>query len=272
MGPLVIVLPLSPIALQLGPVHVRWYGIGYAVAFLVGGWVAVRHAERRGISGDVAQRVAFWTIVVGLIGARLFFVLQSGLLWYLTHPQHILAIWEGGMAFFGAIFAGAGTLLFLSWRWGLNFWSVLDAGVLFAAVGQPIGRIGNILNGEILGPVSNLPWAIEYTNPQSMAPQLGVPYQPAAAYEAVAALCILGVLLLLRRRGVPDGILGIAYMVLYPISQLVVFFWRTDYETPVIALGLRQAQWTSIGVLLLGVPLVAGGWWWTRRRRQVAPA
>ena len=171
------------------------------------------------------------------------------------------------MAFFGAIFAAIAVLLYYTWRRRLNFWVLLDAGVLFAAVGQPIGRIGNIMNGEILGPQSNLPWAFVYTNPQSMAPHLGVAYQPAAAYEAVAVLLILAILLTMRRIGAPYGALGIAYLILYPVSQLIVFFWRTDYETPVIWAGLRQGQLTAIAVLLV-VPVVAYLWWRSLRSER----
>lgn len=258
---LAITIPFSPVALKLGPLTIRWYGVAYVVAFLVGGGMALRHTGRHGIPEQVANRVLFWAIVCGLIGARLYFVVQSGFLWYLTHPQHILAMWEGGMAYFGAIFAAVLVLIVSAWRLGLSFWILLDAGVLFAAVGQPIGRIGNIMNGEILGPRSNLPWAFVYTNPQTMAPHLGVGYQPAAAYEALAALSILGCLLLLRRLRPPAGALGVAYLALYPISQLVVFFWRTDYETPVIWMGLRQAQLTALAVLALLLPAVAWMWW-----------
>ncbi|MFI5091292.1 MAG: prolipoprotein diacylglyceryl transferase family protein, partial [Terriglobales bacterium] len=124
-------------------------------------------------------------------------------------------------------------------RHHINFWDLLDAGVLFAAAGQPIGRLGNVMNGEILGPPSNLPWAIRYTNPASMAPHLGVAYQPANLYEAVGTLLILGLLLYLRHRGVAPGILGLTYLILYPVSQLILFNWRTDYETPGDTVGLE---------------------------------
>jgi phosphatidylglycerol---prolipoprotein diacylglyceryl transferase len=258
---LTITILFSPVALQLGPLAIRWYGIAYAVAFLVGSRLAIGHTRRRGIPDQVVNSIIFWAIVCGLFGARLYFVVQSGLAWYLTHPAHILAFWEGGMAYFGAIFAVLAVLLVASQRLGVGFWILLDAGVLFAAVGQPIGRLGNIMNGEILGPTSSVPWAFVYTNPQSMAPHLGVAYQPAAAYEGLAALAILACLLLLRRRGVPDGVLGISYLFLYCISQLIVFFWRTDYETPVIWLGLRQAQLTAIAVLLLVAPPMVYFWW-----------
>jgi phosphatidylglycerol:prolipoprotein diacylglycerol transferase len=126
------------------------------------------------------------------------------------------------------------------------------------------------MNGEILGPPSNLPWALRYTNPASMAPQLGVAYQPANLYEAVGTLIILGVLLYLRRRGVPSGVLGLTYLVLYPVSQLILFQWRTDYETPVILWGLKQAQLTSLAMLLTIVPIFVLVWLRSRPKGQVS--
>lgn len=258
---LVITDPFPP-GFHIGPLQIRFYGVSYAIAFLVGTALASRHLERRGISREVSSNIAFWTIVFGLLGARLYYVVQSGWWWYLTHPQHILAFWEGGMAFFGAVFTAPLVLWWMARRYRISFWDLLDAGVLFAAVGQPIGRLGNVMNGEILGPPSDLPWAIRYTNPQTMAPHLGVAYQPANLYEAVGTLVILGALLYLRRRGVPSGWLGLAYMTLYPISQLIVFHWRTDYETPAILWGLKQAQLTSLFVLAVVVPLLV--WLWRR--------
>jgi phosphatidylglycerol:prolipoprotein diacylglycerol transferase len=256
---LVITDPLPP-GFYVGPVQIRFYGIAYLLAFIVGTALATRHLERRGVSRNVGTDIAFWAIVFGLIGARLYYVAQSGWLWYLTHPLHIFAIWEGGMAFFGAIFAALIVLVVMARRHHINFWDVLDAGVLFAAVGQPIGRLGNVMNGEILGPPSDLPWAIRYTNPASMAPHLGVAYQPANLYEALGTLLILAALLYLRRRGVPPGIIGLTYLVLYPVSQLILFNWRTDYETPVILWGLKQAQLTALVMLLAIVPFFFLAW------------
>lgn len=264
MLPFLVITDPFPPGIHLGPLQIRWYGVSYAVAFLAGGWVATRHLARRGVPSAVSESIIFWAIVFGLIGARLYYVVQSNAYWYLTHPQHILAFWEGGMAFFGAIFAAVIVLFVMSRRRGIPFWDLLDAGVLFAAVGQPIGRLGNFMNGEILGPPSNLPWAVRYTSPETMAPQGGLAYQPANLYEAVGTLLILAALLYLRRRGVRPGVLSLTYLFLYPISQLVLFNWRTDYETPVIMLGLKQAQLTSVVVLAVVVPVAA--WFWMRAR------
>jgi prolipoprotein diacylglyceryltransferase len=101
-----------------------------------------------------------------------------------------------------------------------------------------------------------------------MAPHLGVAYQPANLYEALGTLCILGVLLYLRHRGVAPGVLGFTYLVLYPISQLVLFNWRTDSETPVIWLGLKQAQLTSIAVLVAMIAVAVVLWLRSRPRER----
>lgn len=269
MTPLVAVIQIGidPV-FQLGPLAIHWYGVGYAVAILLGLMVALPYAERHGVPRAKLGGIAFWAVVMGLIGGRLFYDLQSGAAYYFTHPLQTFAVWQGGMAFFGAIFLACATLAFMAWREKVNFWVLLDAGVLFAAIGQPIGRIGNVINGDILGYPSNLPWATAYTNPNSFAPRLDVAYQPAAAYEALVILVVLGLLLLMRRRGVPDGWIGITYLVLYPLTQIGIFFLRNPVNVPVIAFGLKQAQLTSLGVLVLGVPVLILAWRRTHRRPE----
>ena len=260
----VININLDPI-IHLGPLQVHWYGVMYAIAFIVAFRYAVLpHAVRKGTSRALAEKVTLWTIVFGLVGGRLYYVLQQPTLfsYYLPHPEHILAIWEGGMAFFGAIIGGFITLAIAAWRYGLSPWLALDGGVLFAVVGQPIGRIGNMINGDILGGPSDLPWATAYnfqTSPGHCAIlqpgfQCGVAYQPAAAYEALAVILIGVLLFWLRDRDVRDGVLAMVYVAAYSISQLILFEVRTS--EPAVLLGLRQAQWTSIGMLVIGLPLL----------------
>jgi phosphatidylglycerol:prolipoprotein diacylglycerol transferase len=255
----VIQIGIDPV-FHLGPLAIHWYGVGYAVAILAGLQVALPYAERHGIPRAKSGWIAFWTIILALIGGRLFYDLQSGAGYYFTHPLETLAVWQGGMAFFGAIFLGSAALLFMAWRERVNFWVLLDAGALFAVVGQPIGRIGNIINGDILGYPSNLPWATAYTNPNSFAPKLDVAYQPAAAYEALVILLVLAFLIWLRHRGVANGVVGLTYLILYPLTQLGIFFLRNPVNVPVIAFGLKQAQLTALGVLVLGTPLLIIAW------------
>jgi phosphatidylglycerol:prolipoprotein diacylglycerol transferase len=266
----VVTINIDPIV-RVGPLQVHWYGVMYAIAFLVAfRYGVLPHAVRRGVSRAVAEKITLWTIIFGLIGGRLYYVLQQPDLisHFILQPQHILAIWEGGMAFYGAIIGGFITLAIAGWRYKINPWLALDGGVLFAVIGQPIGRIGNVINGDILGGPSNLPWATAYTfqNPSGSGHcavlqagfQCGVAYQPAALYEALAAVLIGVLLFQIRRRGVRDGVLAMTYVAAYAISQLILFQVRTS--EPAVLLGLRQAQWTSIGMLVIGLPLLYVLW------------
>ena len=249
--PLVITIPFDPV-FQLGPLPVHWYGVGYAVAFAVGFMVSSRYLRSRGISDSQLGSLGFWAVVIGLLAGRLYFVVQSGLGYYLTHPVHIFAFWEGGMAFYGALFAVPITIAVFCSRLRLPLWIVLDGAALFAAIGQTIGRLGNIVNGDILGFPSNLPWAVRYTSPHTLAPVRGVAYQPANAYELLFSLALFGFLVWLSTRRPRPGTLIITYVALYAIGQFLIFFLRDNI---VIAFGLKQAQLTSLVVLLLGVPL-----------------
>ncbi len=148
---------------------------------------------------------------------------------------------------------------------------MLDAGALFAACAQPFARIGNLINGDIIGYPSTLPWSTVYDNPASWAcqnPAAGtchVPVQPAAGYEILLNLLLIGVLLFLARRYRRPGMLLLTYLFGYAISQFLVFFARANTIVPLFTLdwGLKQAQWTSLIVLLLLIPLTL----WMRRWR-----
>jgi phosphatidylglycerol---prolipoprotein diacylglyceryl transferase len=264
-----ITINVDPV-LHLGPVPIHWYGIMYAAAFIAGYRFGVLpYATRRGIPKAIAEKITVWTIIFGLLGGRLYYVVQQPNLWhnYVLDPINIIAFWQGGMAFFGAIIVGFATLAICAWRYGYNPWIALDGGVLFAVVGQPIGRIGNIINGDILGAPSTLPWATAYTNPNAILQsccRLGVPYQPAAAYEAIGTIIIGVILYLLLRRKPRAGFIAIVYVGLYAISQLILFEFRAS--EPPGPLNLREAQWTSIAILVLGVPALYFVWIKTRER------
>lgn len=259
-----ITINIDPV-LNLGPLPIHWYGVMYAVAFLAAYQFGVLpYAIKRGLPKPIAEKICVWTIIFGLLGGRLYYVVQQPDLWnnYVLHPINIIAFWQGGMAFFGAIIVGFVTLAICAWRYGYNPWLALDGGVLFAVVGQPIGRIGNVINGDILGAASTLPWATAYSNPQAIlqsgfslcTPAHCIAYQPAAVYEALGTICIGIVLLLLVRRNVRPGVLAITYVALYAVSQLILFEFRAS--EPPGPLGLREAQWTSVAMLVLAVPLL----------------
>nr|MBF6591543.1 prolipoprotein diacylglyceryl transferase [Ktedonobacterales bacterium] len=193
-----IVINLDPIFFKLAGFAVRWYGIAYVVAISVGLWFLLRWTRAQGINDDQMWGLFVWTAVAGLIGGRLYFVVQQPDLLnnYILQPARIFQVWNGGMAFFGAIFAGTATLFLLAPRYGMDRFLAIDGGALFAAIGQIFGRFGNIINGDITGralssvPITipgntcanapclasiadphYAPWAFVYLNPGSFAVQ-----------------------------------------------------------------------------------------------------
>jgi phosphatidylglycerol:prolipoprotein diacylglycerol transferase len=244
-----IIINANPVAFSIGPFSVHWYGLMYAVGITIGLLVIRPYANYKGITGSQLLTIALWSILAGLIGARLYYVIQQPLGQYLREPWRILAAWEGGMAFYGAIFAVVVTLLITGWRLGISKLSLLDVGGLFAAVGQFFGRIGNIINGDVIGYPTGLPWGFVYANPDSFAPRHDIPYQPAAVYEALINILLFGVLWLLRKKLKP-GMLFFIYIICYSMSQIIVFIWR---DNEVVFWGLKQAQLTAIAVIIAAV-------------------
>jgi len=249
---LTILIGIDPVAFSLGSLHVHWYGLMYVVAIFTGVFITARLAPRLGVAGDDVWDFVPFGVAAGMAGGRLYYVVQNHPEHYLAHPEDIPAVWQGGMAFFGAIIAVAITILwFARWR-GRSVWALLDAGAVFAAIGQPIGRIGNIVNGDVIGYETDVPWGTAYTHPGTFAPQLDVAYHPAAAYALLAGLVLLGVMWAVMRVRRP-GVLFAAYLVGYSVTQFIVFFWRANSVT---ALGLKQAQLTAIGVALVGLAVL----------------
>jgi phosphatidylglycerol:prolipoprotein diacylglycerol transferase len=244
-----IVVDVNPVAFQIGPLAVRWYGLMYVVGITVGLLIAWPYAKYKGFTQAQMEKVVYWAVPAGLVGARLYYVVQQPLGPYLSEPWRILAFWEGGMAFYGAIFAVVVVLLIAGWRLKISILKLLDVAALFAVVGQFFGRIGNIINGDVIGYPTNLPWGFVYANPNSFAPRHDIAYQPAAAYEALIDVILFGILWWLRNRLKP-GILFFFYILGYSLSQIIVFFWR---DNEVIFLGLKQAQLTAIGVIIVAV-------------------
>ena len=253
--PGVITIPIDPVVFRVGSFGVHWYGVAYVVAFAVGMRITSGYARSRGFTEKQISDLYWWNIAIGLLGARLYFVVQQPNLGdYLRNPIQIIAVWQGGMAFFGALMACLLTSVVYAYRQHLSIWAILDAGALFATLPQAIGRIGNIINGDILGDPSNLPWAVRYTNPHTFAPRLGVAYQPAGAYELLGSLVLFGLVLLVLSRKPPLGVAGITYLIGYPVSQLLLFYLRST--EPVLAFGLKQAQLTALAFMVVVIPIL----------------
>ena len=257
---MLIKIGIDPVLVTIGGIKIHWYGIMIAIGLYAGIQVALRDAPRRGIDRDQLMNVALLAAILGIVGGRLYYVVQNNPSFFVQHPAQILAVWQGGMAFFGAIFGGALALAISSWRWHIPFWSLLDVGALGMTIGQTIGRIGNIINGDIVGYKTN-GWGFEYTNPHTFGP-LNTPVQPASLYELLISLALFLLLWNLRKRIHPEGMLAMIYLVLYSVIQFFIFFVRDNI---VILGGLKQAQVTALVVIALTLPVIV---YLMRRERQ----
>ena len=249
---MLIHIGLDPVLITIGGLKIHWYGVMVAIGLYAGIQVALRDAPRRGVDRDKLLNASLIAAVLGVLGGRLYYVVQNHPEYYLQHPGQILAVWQGGMAFYGAIFGGALALLIGSWRYGMNLWSVLDLGALGMTIGQAFGRIGNIINGDIVGYPTGGRWGFVYTSQDTFAPR-NVAVQPANLYELLIAVALFILLWSIRKRVQPEGMLAMVYIVLYSVSQFLIFFVR---DNVVLFHGLKQAQLTAIVVTVLTIPFI----------------
>jgi phosphatidylglycerol---prolipoprotein diacylglyceryl transferase len=221
----------------------------YVVGITIGLLVAWPYARAKGIDGNRLFTIVIWSVIAGLIGARLYYVIQQPIGPYLAEPWRVFAAWEGGMAFYGAIFGVVVVFLIAGWRMKFSILPLMDVAALFAVVGQFFGRIGNFINGDVIGYATSLPWGVVYAHPNSFAPRHDVAYHPAAVYEALSNIILFVILWTLRKKLKP-GVLFFIYILGYSLSQIIVFTWR---DNDVIFWGLKQAQLTAIAVILVSI-------------------
>jgi prolipoprotein diacylglyceryl transferase len=248
--------------IEIGPLTIHFYGILIAIGVFVAITVAARRLVRFGGDRAVGEKIGIWIAVVGFLGARAAYVTTH------THrfegrPWAVLFIWEGGLALYGGLLAGAITLVMLSRRWGVSSLSVLDAFAVGVPLAQAIGRWGNYFNQELFGTPSDLPWAIIIDLPnRPPAYTASSTFHPTFLYESLWIVVVLvpAILLLERagklRRGASPGV----YVIGYAVIRFAVELLRTD--TTFRLFGLSRNGWVSIGVFAFGVL-----WLWSIQRR-----
>jgi phosphatidylglycerol---prolipoprotein diacylglyceryl transferase len=174
---------LHPILLKIGSLTIFTYGFFLALAFLAAMALAGREARRVGLPPGRVYDLCFYSIIAALIGARF---LQVLLEWdfYRVHPQDIVKVWDGGLAFQGGLVLGILTAVFYMWRHSLPVWKTLDVLALAMPLGQSIGRIGCFMAGCCYGRPNDLSWGVTFTDPQSLGP-VGVKIHPTQLFMAV---------------------------------------------------------------------------------------
>lgn len=259
-----ITISIDPIIFNIGHFAVRWYSLILLIAIGTGIWLTAREAERKGFGKDDIYDAAVWIVIGGLIGARLFHVLDHWSDVFAANPIRALYIWEGGLAIWGALIGGLIAGAFVSWKRGWRFPRLLDAAAPGLVLAQAIGRIACVITGDAMGKPTNGPFGFAYTSPNALVPQLGVYYTPMPVYELATNLAIFVILWKLRKRSWPDGRLFLIYLILYSIERFLLAF-TSSYR--IIAFGLTQSQIVAVFGFVIGLALLA----WMPRRLGVSP-
>jgi phosphatidylglycerol:prolipoprotein diacylglycerol transferase len=267
---------INPIALEFGPLSVKWYGLAYMVGLLLG-WFYIKHlltldrlwpaGKRPFEPSKVDDLLIFMTLGV-LLGGRLGFVLFYEPAYFLRHPLDVVAVWNGGMAFHGALLGSILAMVVFSHRLGTPVLSVMDLCAAATPMGLFFGRIANFINGELWGRPSTLPWSMVFPDPGAGH----VPRHPSQLYEAtLEGLVLFGVLawltydkLALRRPGLVAG----AFLAGYGLARSFCEFFRAPDPRHLLTVGpFTAGMLYSLPMIVLGVVMLYAS---RKRARQSA--
>ncbi|MFA6428222.1 MAG: prolipoprotein diacylglyceryl transferase [Candidatus Buchananbacteria bacterium] len=237
------------IIFSLGPINFYWYGLILVLAILAGLAVVIKFGKKINLKLEQILDLAFYLVLGGLVGARIWEVLLVNPGYYLNQPLEIFKIWQGGLAIHGALVAGLITVVVYCKKQQLNFWLTADVLVLGVTLGQAIGRWGNYFNQELFGYPTNLPWGI-FIAPANR-PELFLDFkyfQPTFLYESLGSLIILGLLIWQFKKIQRPGLILAEYLMLYSALRFSLEFIRLDPE--MVWWGLRLPQWISLLVIM----------------------
>lgn len=246
-----IVINIDPIALQFGSFALRWYSIFVVLAIIGAVTFSVYEGKRKGIPADEIYSLAPWVLIGGVVGARLFHVIDQWQ-YYAAHLLQIFWVQQGGLAIWGAMAGGVlAAIIFARARHIAigRLFDVLAPGLLIA---QIIGRFGCIINGDAYGGVTGLPWGFIYTNPGAMVPPdlFGVPTHPYPIYEMLWNGLLLFFVLKNRNFFRREGLLFLAYLAYYGLGRFMLTFIRQE---KIWFWGLQEAQVVAIAIMVFSI-------------------
>ena len=260
---------IDPVALQVGPLAIHWYGLTYLVAFGLFYWLGtqrLRHLPFAAITQpqpwarrDV-EDILFLGVLGVVLGGRLGYVVFYKPLHYLAHPLEVFAVWQGGMSFHGGLVGVMLAMLWYARSRGRPFMQVMDFVAPCVPTGLAAGRVGNFINGELWGRVADptLPWGMVFRGAGDL------PRHPSQVYQfLLEGLLLFVILWLYARKPRATGRVSAVFLLGYGVFRFIAEFFREpDAHLGLLSLGMSMGQW-------LCVPMVVGGgvmWWWFGRR------
>ena len=262
---------IDPVALQIGPVAIHWYGLTYLAAFglfMLLGLRRLHHEPYASLTGEQAwsrkdvEDILFLGVLGVVIGGRLGYCLFYKPGYYLTHPLEIFYVWQGGMSFHGGLLGVIGSMLWFAHSRRRPWLQVADFVAPCVPTGLAAGRIGNFINGELWGRFAppDLPWAMVFPQSGSMLAR-----HPSQIYQFLLEGLLLFVLLwLYARRPRRRGEVAAAFLVGYGVLRFTAEYFREpDSFLGLLSLGMSMGQWLCVPMVLAGIAM----WLWAQRQR-----
>ena len=259
---------INPVAIEIGPLAIHWYGLMYLVGF-AGAWLLMRYRAKHSagrISGDLIDDLVFFGAIGVIAGARIGYILFYQYQSWLSDPLLLLRVWEGGMSFHGGLIGVVLACWWVARKHGKHMVDLADFGLPMAPIGLGAGRIGNFINGELWGRTTEVPWGMVF-------PGAGPdPRHPSQLYQAgLEGLVLFAVLWWFSSRPRPRCAVTGLFLLLYGVFRgFVEFFRQPDAHIGYIAFGwLTMGQLLTLPVMLAGAIML---WFAYGRRSREAGA
>jgi phosphatidylglycerol:prolipoprotein diacylglycerol transferase len=249
----------DPVVFSVGPLAVRWYGLMYLLAFGAFWWLGTRRikAGLAPITRTQLDDMLFIGVLGVILGGRLGYVLFYKPAYYLSHPLEILAVWQGGMSFHGGFLGVLIAMLYFARRQGIDWWRLMDFIAPLVPLGLGFGRLGNFINGELWGRVTDGPWGMVFRGAGD------APRHPSQLYQMMLEGVLLFALLWwFSSKPRPRAQVSALFLIGYGAARFIAEFAREpDAFLGLLALGLSMGQWLSLPMIAAGFAL----FWWSRK-------
>lgn len=247
---------MNPVMFNLLGIDIHWYSVLILIGIIIGLILLEREAKKFNYSKELIFNICFWAIIMGIIGARIYYVIFN-FSYYKNNLFEIFAIWNGGLAIHGGIIAGVITVIFFAKKYHLNFLKLLDMAVPSLILAQAIGRWGNFFNSEAHGIATTYSELKNLLVPKFIINGMnigGVYYLPTFYFESL--WCLLGfiVLILIRKmKYIKIGMTTSIYLMWYSIGRFFIEAWRTD---SLMLGGFKVAQIISVILFIVGLSYI----------------